>query len=508
MAAYGTFRELVSGQSDSRGRGLPALCDAVREWCDGPVAILDLLAKIRADHVAARLDPYLVQLLEKTGIGIPDSPTFDTHLAQKLSAFLAQSPYDWGDWRCHVNHAVVGDDLGLLCDDLRLPTSVVDIKCAVARGYLLSILPLNLLMPMEVLQQFLPQEDFLLPGPAKCDDPYGIFSEASAIFEDGVLLGSSHFPNTILTNLGGCCPIGCSDCYKSQITRSVNGAQIERALGLNVVSVEEHFRKLAQYLRDHPEKYDLIISGGEPLMLSNDQLRAILGQLQTVPSLRILRICTGCLFLGLPFRLDNELAQILSDFQTNSGVRVTLQAHLSNHHQISPEAVIAVHNLISRGINIYTQVPIRRGLNFFLGDRDKTCEYLVELGRMQVSIGVQPYMFIVDMHPHTNAYYVPIEPLIQVWAELVETHWHPGLERPRSLSILDHRHNILLSGHTLFAMRKEVDNHRGVVRYTIPSAARIANGHKGSSDFVYEEPLMEENKNPKSLENLRREWFG
>jgi L-lysine 2,3-aminomutase len=254
--------------------------------------------------------------------------------------------------------------------------------------------------------------------------------------------------------------------------------------------------------------YDVIISGGEPLILSNEKLGNLLEELGKARNLRILRICTGTLFLGLPMRIDDELVDILDQFSNETGVRVTIQAHLACHEQIVPESVIAVSRLRKRGINIYTQVPIKEGINFFADDLHRTVKELALLGKKQVAIGVEPYMFIVDMHPSTNAFYVPIEPLICVWGALVESHDYPGLERPRTLSILFEGGNIILSGNTMLAMTKAVDKDRGIVTYRIPRVGPDQSNRPSIAEvFEYSEPLGPHNENPDSLGLLRERWL-
>ena len=117
-------------------------------------------------------------------------------------------------------------------------------------------------------------------------------------------------------------------------------------------------------------------------------------------------------------------------------------------------------------------------------------------------------MLIVDMHPSTNAYYVPLEPLIQVWGELVESHDYPGLERPRTMSILFEGGNIILSGHVLLSARKRVDKDNKKVTYYIPRVAPTADWKGNIKEvFVYEEPLQEGiNDDPESLTKIRKKF--
>ncbi|MFA4016185.1 MAG: hypothetical protein RUDDFDWM_001288 [Candidatus Fervidibacterota bacterium] len=468
---------------------------------------------------------------------------------------------DWGDWKFHLNHRIHLNrssseaDFDLLFKLVpiaretkatlrRIILEGVEIEedkngVVERRFYDLSILPLNLFLGESVVCYFIPPADYLEPHPTKKADPYGIVrgrsrvkvarGQPTAILdkETRLILGAHKFSHTFLLNIDFYCPIGCSDCYKTRMgTREYLDPQLVKAgftpkvyrhpeLGeLNPPSkgqVAEQVKRTVRWMNEDPrgqQVYDVIVSGGEPLLMPNETIKGILNEFQHAKNLRIFRICTGALFLGLPFRIDDELLDMLKDFSEATGVRVTIQAHLGNHHMISPEALIAVQKIRQRGFPIYSQIPIKNGVNFFLDDLDKTMEYLVELGQRQVIVGVEPYMFIVDMHPSTNAYYVPIEPLMQVWGMLVESHDYPGLERPRTLSVLFEGGNIILSGHTLFSARKEVDRENDRVIYRIPRVCAQTGWESQIAEiFEYDEPLIEGvNDDPESLERLKTRW--
>ncbi len=477
------------------------------------------------------------------------------------AALASRHRLDWGDWRFHLTNRLHlrrdsrEETFQLLFDLLpgcramerSLRASIQDgvevdnsSGASERRYYDLSILPLNLLLSERAFRYFIPPLDYLQPHATKKADPYGLLwapSRAAAAKgrpvaitseKDNLLLGAHKFTHTLLMNVDFYCPIGCSDCYKTRFgTREYTDALTNvggRPPGLyrhpefgavrppSASELTEQAARVVSWMNDDPrgrEVYDVIISGGEPLILSDEKIESLLAILEGAKNLRVLRICTGTLFLGLPMRINERLADIIDDFSRRTGVRVTIQAHLASHEQITPESVIAISKLRRRGINVYSQVPIKEGINFFVDDLERSVKELAELGRKQVCVGVEPYMLIVDMHPSTNAFYVPIEPLMAVWGALVESHDHPGLERPRTLSILFDKGNIILSGNTLLAMEKRVDREAEMVTYRIP---RIG-PHKSRSVevaevFEYSEPLNRLNEDPDSLNRLRSMWAG
>ena len=184
---------------------------------------------------------------------------------------------------------------------------------------------------------------------------------------------------------------------------------------------------------------------------------------------------------------------------------MTFNAHLSNHYQITPEALQAVRRIRQRGFAIYSQVPVQEGVNFFREDLGKTMEYLVEMGRRQAVAGIEPYKLIVDMHPRTQKRYVPLELLLRIWSRLGESHDYPELERPKTLTILCEQGNLILSGHILACMEKNVDKEKGAVIYKIPTVYSLhAKNPCMERTFTYAEPLISGyNDDPKSLDRIR-----
>lgn len=524
--------------------------------------VLDLLALLRWEYLEQHLTSKVRQVTDRAGILPPPCPNLPDSRIEQIRGFMRSENLKWEnrkfhiDHRIHLNRSSSEADFQLFFslvpkarqDEAKLRRIILSgvetdenmNGIPETRFYDLSILPLNLLLGESVVDYFIPPADYLEPHPTKKPDPYGIIRGRSrakaatgkptvvADIETKLILGAHKFSHTFLLNIDFYCPVGCSDCYKTRMgTREYIHPDLVKAgvspkiyrhpeMGLlsppTGTQVAEQARRVVTWMNKDKrgqQVYDVIVSGGEPLLMSNETIKAVLNQFRLANNLQILRLCTGALFLGIPFRIDDELLDTLTEFSETTGVHVTIQAHLGNHLMISPEAVIAVDKIRKRGIPIYSQVPIKNGINFFLDSIEKTIYYLVELGRRQTIVGVEPYALIVDMHPSTNAYYVPIEPLMQVWGAIVESHDYPGLERPRTLSVLFEGGNIILSGHTLFSAKKELDTENDRVIYYIPRMLAKGGWNAGIAEvFKFEEPLLRGiNDDPNSLERLRAHWF-
>lgn len=423
-----------------------------------------------------------------------------------LEKFAEEKGFDWGDVKFHLRYRARNlKDLGAV------GLVKEELKGILGEGYKLSLLPLNLVLPESIQRKFIPNIDYFDEHPAASHDPYGIFLKGAKITdENGNYLASRKSTKTEageelwktgLMNITENCYIGCADCYKSPFgTRELN-PPIEIDVGKHRVIGQT--KELVEFLNKNPDLYDVIISGGEPLTFDNATVTQMLQEFKQAKDLRILRICTGTLFQGMPFRVDNELLDNLKEFEDRTGKHITFNPHLANHYQLTPEALMAVDRIKQHGFPIYSQVPIQDGINFFKDDSRKTEEYWKELGKRQAIANIEPYKFIVDMHPRTQECYVPLEPLLAMWSSVYDSHRNPELERPKTLSVLMQDGNIIFTGHTLLAMKKEVGN--DTVTYGIPLIGRDG---KVEKTFTYREPLQSYNSDPKSLDNLRASFFG
>ncbi len=508
----------------------------------------------RRNHQAAIWTKYRQKFERLSGQGEELLPSF-SGLKMVRPDGPAQDD-DWGNWKWHLRNKLSlrksssEDDLAVISETLNLsPLETQALRYAVFEGvsektekgevtryFDFSMLPMNLFLPENVRSYFLPASDY---GGQQSDngrDPYGLVNgsvgngaadkSSVIVFEEDqpLLIGSQKFPHTLLLNVDLYCPIGCADCYKARLgTReqvferdkknSRSLAPIYQSPKGDLVPPTQQKKsdlidRVSNWLVETDRGrgvYDIILSGGEPLMLPDEQIEAILMKLASCSQIQTIRICTGALFMGLAPRITKKFCDMLASVVSETGVRLTLHAHIISHHQITPEAVEAVLKLRNRGISVYSQTPVKEYINFNADDISQTVDEFAKMYRGLVACGVDPYMMIADMHPTTSKQYVPFERIVTMWGRLVESHKYPGTERPRTLSILYKGGNIILSGSSLLAACKEVDVSKELVRYRFPVIGPdINNNPKICEWHIYEEPLSKYNSNPDSLTVLRR----
>ncbi len=171
------------------------------------------------------------------------------------------------------------------------------------------------------------------------------------------------------------CPMLCRFCFRKRQWRS---GEPEQDIADNELAA------VCDYFRAHPEVKEILISGGEPLMLSNARIKKILEALTSVPSLEIVRLGSRAP-VTWPERIDAELVGILSSCRG-----LWFATHFNHPRELSDAAIAACTSLVSAGIPVVNQTVLLRGVN------DQP-EVLEELFRRLIRIRVKPhYLFHVD----------------------------------------------------------------------------------------------------------------
>jgi lysine 2,3-aminomutase len=439
----------------------------------------------RATFVGKVLETRIVKLLHS------DLPM---KKRKQLDKFIENNGFDWGSMDFHIRfRAKTAEDL------FKVLHLNGELQRLIERGYNLSIMPLNIAIGNpDMLNKFIPKKDFFTAHYAKSWDPYGIFDKGSKIFEGKQYIGSQKFKPCILMNITGACPIGCVGCYKGEFTRKF-GKRFYTDLA---AAVNHQAKTLVQHLNQNKEVKSVIISGGEPLLLSNSDVKKMLAHFRKAKHLVELRICTGVIFQGLPFRIDDELLDALKLFEKETAIKINFNAHLSHPAQFSPEALIAVKKIIARGFPINAQVPFQRNVNIFPESMRKTIDCLQQLARLQGASGVRPYKYILHMNVGSLEYSVPLEFMLKVMAELKYRIDHPLPEtwQPVSCTILCKQGNIVLSPLLLFTINKKVCRYKDSVLYFMP----VPIGNSKWQIVKYVEPLLKGyNDDSESLSKTR-----
>lgn len=176
------------------------------------------------------------------------------------------------------------------------------------------------------------------------------------------------YPDKVLFLATSFCSTYCRYCTRSRM--------VGRPLNINAAAFEESFL----YIEQHSEIRDVLISGGDPLTMSDSVLDEILGRLRSIPHVRMVRIGSKVPVV-LPMRITDELCAVLRKH------RVWLSLHFIHAAELSPETQVACHKLSDHGIGMVSQTVLLKGIN------DDT-QTLIDLFYGLLEINVKPYYLL------------------------------------------------------------------------------------------------------------------
>ena len=185
------------------------------------------------------------------------------------------------------------------------------------------------------------------------------------------------YPDRALLLVTEACPMYCRFCMRKRKTLRSGG-----------VTAETVARGIAHIART-PAIREVILSGGDPLMLPDERLDAILGELRAVPHVRLLRVHTRMPCVE-PRRIAAELARLLARHHP-----LHVCVHFNHPREVTPEAAAALALLLDAGLPVHNQAVLLRGVNDDAG-------VLRDLFRRLVRCGVHPYyLHHADLVPGT-----------------------------------------------------------------------------------------------------------
>lgn len=152
-----------------------------------------------------------------------------------------------------------------------------------------------------------------------------------------------------------------------------------------------------EYIRSHPEIWDVVVSGGDPLTLEDDDLEQLLRRLRSIEHVQLIRIGSKVPAV-LPQRITTQLVRMLRRYRP-----LWISLHFTHPAELSPETLRACEKLADAGIPMGSQTVLLRGVN------DDTA-VLRDLYRGLLRVGVRPYyLYQCDPIPGSAHFRTPVE---------------------------------------------------------------------------------------------------
>jgi EF-P beta-lysylation protein EpmB len=212
-----------------------------------------------------------------------------------------------------------------------------------------------------LLRQVLPVRDEMRFFPGYSDNPVGDLEAAKAV---GIL--HKYHGRVLLINTGSCA-INCRYCFR----RSFPYADLQLGKEKEIAAL--------RYIRENPDITEVILSGGDPLLLSDDRLQRLFRQIAGIGHVKRIRIHSR-LPIVLPARITPGLLDVLSQ----SAKPVVLVVHCNHPHELTERVSDACRLLKQKGIVLLNQSVLLCGVN------DKPAD-LIALSERLFENGVMPY---------------------------------------------------------------------------------------------------------------------
>lgn len=181
------------------------------------------------------------------------------------------------------------------------------------------------------------------------------------------------YPDRVAFCVAMLCPVYCRYCYRKR-RDDETGLHFNRGI----------INRGLEYIASNPAIRDVLITGGDPFISSDESLENLLQRLKEIKHVEIIRFGTRTP-VTLPYRVTKKLCQILAKYHP-----IWVNTHFNCLEEITPEAEHALKNLVDAGIPVGNQSVLLRGVNDSLEKMAALCQALIRNR-------VRPYYVF---HPH------------------------------------------------------------------------------------------------------------
>ena len=204
---------------------------------------------------------------------------------------------------------------------------------------------------------------------------------------DSPVEGITHrYPDRVLFHVSNICSMYCRHCTRKRKVGDVD-----------FVPTKAQLSKGIEYIRKTPQVRDVLLSGGDPFMLSDEMIDWLLSEISSIEHVELIRIGTR-MPVVLPYRITDELISILKKYQP-----VWINTHFNHPRELTPDSAVACALLADSGIVLGNQTVLLRGVN----DDAAT---MTNLLRGLLKIRVRPYyLHQMDLVQGTTHFRTPLQ---------------------------------------------------------------------------------------------------
>jgi len=232
----------------------------------------------------------------------------------------------------------------------------------------------------------------VVPSPLEALDPAGLADPLDEVLHSPVKNVIRVYPDRIAFCVNNECALYCRFCLRKRMVGETGWSMQKRELEVAL-----------DWIADTPAIRDVLLTGGDPLVFSDDRLDWLLTRLRQIPHVELIRLGTR-LPVTLPYRVTDDLCRMLASHHP-----VWVNTHFNHPREITAPAAAACERLAGVGIPVGNQSVLMRGINDDPAIMKRLCEGLV-------GIRVRPYYcYQAQLLEGTGHFRVPIERGLEIF---------------------------------------------------------------------------------------------
>ncbi|MFI5845318.1 KamA family radical SAM protein [Catenuloplanes sp. NPDC051500] len=366
----------------------------------------------------------------------------------------------WQRAHCIKNIRQLRDVLGTLVDDTFYDDLATDQTTGATMSMLVPPQMINT-MAADTTDTFRadPIRRYMIPihSDRRTDHPSHPMASRDSLHEHDMWVadGLTHrYPTKVLAELIPTCPQYCGHCTRMDLVGNNTPAVTKLKLALK--PADRHQAHL-DYLREHPEVRDIVVSGGDVANVPWRQLESYLMRLLDLDTIRDVRLATKALAALPQHWLQPDVVEGLERVARTAarrGVNLALHTHVNHAQTLTPLVARAAHTALAVGVrDVRNQGVLLRGVNDTTGDLLDLCFAL------QGEAGILPYYFYMcDMIPGTEHWRLPVHRAQELQHDIMG--YLPGYATPRIVC------DVPYVGKRWVHMAADYDRERGITLWS------------------------------------------
>lgn len=313
----------------------------------------------------------------------------------KISSIARLS--NWKDWKWQLKHRIRDistferlTGIKFEADERRLIEKTIEKFPLSITPYYLSLIDTDDYKNDPFFKQSFPSPMELIVEKYEMSDPL-------AEDKDSPVPGITHrYPDRVLFHVSNICSMYCRHCTRKRKVGDVDS-----------VPTKSEIMKGIEYIKDTPSVRDVLLSGGDPFMLTDEYLDWILTELRKIPHVEVIRIGTR-MPVVLPYRITDDLITVLKKHHP-----IWVNTHFNHPRAITESSTEALRKLVDAGIPLGNQSVLLAGVN----DCPRIMKKLVH---KLVQNRVRPYyMYQCDMSEGLSHFRTPVGKGIEIMESLI-----------------------------------------------------------------------------------------